>query len=108
MDALDFAPDGRLLVSVIGTFQAGSASGTDEDLFAWDASVNTWSISLTPDVGLNTSTTEDVSATWLDPMPGEIYLSTLGAFAVSGASGVGSDIFRCAPGSTGSNTELHL
>ncbi len=95
VDALDFAPDGRLLVSVIGTFQAGGASGTDEDLFAWDESSDTWSIYFDgSDVGLNTAATEDVDGLWVDPSSGALYLSTLGAFSVSGASGIGNDLFR--------------
>ena len=55
------------------------------------------------DVGLSTTTNEDVNGVWVDAA-GKIYLTTLGAFSVTGVSGDGSDIFVCTPGSLGNNT----
>ncbi|MEI2691376.1 MAG: hypothetical protein V9H69_17390 [Anaerolineae bacterium] len=65
----------------------------------------TWSLYFDgSDVGLNTTNNEDVVGAWIDDATGDIYLTTLGAFSVSGVSGDGADIFICTPGSLGSTT----
>ncbi|MBN2117385.1 MAG: S8 family serine peptidase [Anaerolineales bacterium] len=105
IDAIDFAPDGRLLVSTTGSFSVSGASGGDEDLIALNASGSGWTLYFDgSDVGLNSSSSEDVNGLWVDPASNQLYLSTLGTFSVSGASGDGSDIFICTPGSLGSTT----
>jgi hypothetical protein len=104
IDAIDFAPDGRLVVSTLGNFSVTGASGADEDLLALNASGSGWTLYFDgSDVGL-TSTSEDVNGLWVDAANNQLYLSTLGAFSVTGASGDGSDIFICTPGSLGSTT----
>ena len=55
------------------------------------------------DVGLGTSSSEDVNGAWSDAN-GELYLSTLGAFSVTGASGDAADILRCISGTFGGAT----
>jgi uncharacterized repeat protein (TIGR01451 family) len=109
IDALDFAPDGRLVISTRGSNQVGGISGEDEDLLIFTATSlgantsGTWELYFDgSDVGLGASS-EDVSGAWLDPN-GDIYLTTLGDFAVTDVSGDGSDIFICQPISTGENT----
>jgi len=111
LDAIAFAPDGRLLISVIGSVSAPSLAGADEDLFAFDpvslgaSTAGTWSLYFDgSDVGLNTTADEDIIAAWVDPSGGNIYLSTLGVFSVNGAGGDGADIFICNPASVGENT----
>ena len=111
VDAIDFAPDGRLLISTTGSFSVTGASGADEDLVAFSATSlgsttsGTWSLYFDgSDVGLNTSSSEDVNGVWVDHANNEIYLTTLGSFSVTGASGDGSDIFICTPSSLGSTT----
>jgi hypothetical protein len=111
VDAIDFAPDGRLLVSTIGAFSVTGASGEDEDLLAFSATSlgsttsGTWSLYFDgSDVELSTSSSEDVNGVWVDPANNQIYLSALGSFSVTGASGDGADIFICTPGSLGSTT----
>jgi hypothetical protein len=52
---------------------------------------------------LSTASSEDVNGTW-QASNGDIYLTTLGAFAVTGTSGDGADIFRCVPSSLGATT----
>jgi subtilisin-like proprotein convertase family protein len=110
IDAIDFAPDGRLVISTVGSVSVTGASGADEDLIAFSASSlgtttsGTWSLYFDgSDVAL-TATSEDVTGIWIDPANNQIYLTTLGAFSVSGLSGNGSDIFICAPGSLGAAT----
>ena len=111
IDAIDFAADGRLLLSTRGSFGVTGASGGDEDLVALTAATigsntsGTWALYFDgSDVGLNSSSSEDVNGVWVDPATGEIYLSTLGSFGVIGVSGVGGDIFICTPSQLGSTT----
>ena len=56
------------------------------------------------DVGLSNSSSEDTNGVWVNPANGNVLLTTIGAFSVSGVSGDGADIFTCVPGSLGSNT----
>ena len=56
------------------------------------------------DVGLNNTASEDVNAVWTFESSGDIYLSTVGAFSVTGASGDGADVFICHPTSLGPTT----
>jgi len=111
IDAVDFAPDGRLLLSTLGSFGVSGASGADEDLIAFTATslgsntAGTWAVYFDgSDVGLNSSSSEDVNGVWVDPELGEIYLSVLGSFGVNGVSGAGGDIFICTPSQLGSTT----
>jgi hypothetical protein len=55
------------------------------------------------DVGLNTSSTEDVDGVDVTD-DGAIYLTTLGNFSVNGVSGAMEDIFVCTPTSLGNTT----
>ena len=111
LDAIDFAPDGRLLLSTRGSFGVSGVSGADEDLIAFAATSygadtgGSWALYFDgSDVGLNSSSSEDVNGVWVDPETGEIYLSTLGSFAVNGPSGAGADIFVCVPSQLGTTT----
>jgi hypothetical protein len=110
VDAVGFGPNGELLVSVTGPFSGTGASGADEDLFAFSgttgaATSGTFRLYFDgSDVGLNTSSSEDVNGVWVEGSTGEIYLTTLGSFAVSGAAGDGSDIFVCRAKSMGATT----
>jgi len=111
LDAIDFAPDGRLIVSTTGSFSVTGASGNDEDLLAFTptslgaTTSGTWSIYFDgSDVGLNETTSEDINEIWIDALTNQIYLTTLGAFSVAGVNGDGSDIFICTPGTLGDTT----
>ena len=111
IDAVGFAPDGRLLISTTGSFSVPGASGADEDIVAFTPTSlgsntsGTWSLYFDgSDVGLNTSSSEDLNGASVDPVTGQIYLTTVGNFSVTGVSGTGGDIFICTPSSLGSNT----
>ena len=111
VDAIGFAPDGRLLISTSGNFSGPGVSGRDEDLVAFSPTElgqetgGTWALYFDgSDVGLADSSYEDLWGTWVDPTTGEIYLTTKGTFSVSGVSGDGADIFVCASGTLGSST----
>jgi len=110
VDAFALLADGRLVVSTLGSFAVTGASGGDEDLIAFtptslgSTTSGTWALYFDgSDVGLNDSNSEDVNGTWISPS-GPIYLTTVGAFAVTGVSGDGSDIFICTPSSLGNTT----
>ncbi len=110
VDAFGFAPDGRLLISTVDAVSVTGASGADEDLLAFSptqlgsTTSGTWSLYFDgSDVGLSSSSNEDVNGVWIDAA-GKIYLTTLGAFGVTGVSGDGSDVFVCTPSSLGSTT----
>ena len=111
IDTVGFAPDGRLLVSTTGSFSVNGVSGNDEDLVAFSpTSLGTttsgiWSLYFDgSDVDLNSNANEDINGTSVDPATGQIYLTTVGNFLVTGVSGTGGDIFICTPSSLGSNT----
>ena len=110
IDAIGFAPDGRLVISLRGSFDVGGVSGRDEDLLIFTATSlgsttsGTWDLYFDgSDVALDTASSEDVNATWIDSN-GDIYMSVKGAFSVAGVDGDGADIFTCVPGSTGDIT----
>ncbi len=111
IDSVGILPDGRLLISTVGSFSVPGASGRDEDLIAFtptslgNTTSGTWSLYFDgSDVNLNDSSGEDVSGIWVDPANNDIYLTTLGLFSVPGLSGGAADIFICTPGSLGANT----
>jgi predicted outer membrane repeat protein len=111
IDSLTLLPDGRLLISTTGDPSVpGLTTGRDEDVLAFrptalgSSTSGTWSLYFDgSDVGLGDSNNEDLDA--LDVTSnGNIYLSTLGDFAVSGVSGADEDVFVCVPSSTGDLT----
>ncbi|MDR9452044.1 MAG: hypothetical protein RI637_12610, partial [Acidimicrobiia bacterium] len=111
IDAITLLADGRIVVSTVGGFSVPGASGADEDLIAFTpttlgaATSGTWELYFDgSDVALNNASSEDVNGVWVDSVSGEVYLTTLGAFSVVGASGSGADIFVCNPTSLGSST----
>jgi hypothetical protein len=110
IDAIDFAPNGRLVISTLGSFGVTGASGNDEDLLVFSATSlgsitsGTWSLYFDgSDVSL-TASSEDVNGVWIDPANNQLYLTTTGAFSVTGVSGDGADIFVCTPSSLGPTT----
>ncbi|MCO5190544.1 MAG: proprotein convertase P-domain-containing protein [Anaerolineae bacterium] len=110
ISSIAVSPAGNLVVSFLGSWSVTGASGVDEDLaeFAatsWGTSTSgTWSMYFDgSDVGLNTSSNEDVWGAYI-ATNGNIYLTTQGAFGVAGLSGDGSDIFICNSPTTGSVT----
>ena len=111
IDAITFTADGKLVISTAGSYSVPGVSGADEDLLVFTASQlgqttsGTWAMYFDgSDVGLSQSSSEDVNGAWFDVATGKLYLTTVGAFSVTGVSGDGADIFICTPTSLGSNT----
>jgi hypothetical protein len=115
VDAIGLTPDGKLVISTTSSPVVtcpGCPSLKDEDLLVFTGSTGeetsgTWAIHFDgSDVSLSTNSSEDVNETWIDAL-GNIYLTTTGAFSVSGASGDGADVFRCRLGATGGATSCN-
>jgi hypothetical protein len=111
IDAIGFAPDGKLVISTLGSFSVTGVSGNDEDLLIFTATAlgstttGIWALYFDgSDVGLNEATSEQINGIWIEASTNKIYLTTAGAFSVAGLSGTGSDIFICTPGTLGSTT----
>ena len=110
IDAIELLADGRLLVSTVGNISVPSVSGKDEDLLAFtptslgDNTSGSWVMYFDgSDVGLATTSDEDIDGLSM-AANGDIYLTTLGNFAVTGVSGADEDVFICSPGSLGVTT----
>ncbi len=111
IDAVTLTAAGYLAISTTGTPGVTGLSGlSDEDLIYFVATTlgsntaGTWNWLFDgSDVGLSDSANEDVDAASINAS-GAIYLSTVGAFSVTGASGGGADIVKFTPSSTGSAT----
>jgi hypothetical protein len=109
IDSGGLTPDGRPVVSTLGGYFAG-VSGDGSDLIVLDGATlgentsGTWALYFDgSDVEL-TDSTENIGASWINGSNGDIYLTTSGAFSVTGASGSASDIFVCTPLSLGETT----
>lgn len=119
IDAISQTPDGRLLISTIGSNRVNGIDGKsgDEDLLVFNhvrlGADTQGSFELYFDgsnVGLSDNT-EDVDAGHVDPYNGYLYLNTRGDFEASShnaLSGNGLDIFSCDPTSLGANTACRL
>ena len=111
IDAMDVLSDGKILISTTGNPTVPGLSGlADEDILAFTPQTlgnntsGTWALYFDgSDVGLADSSQEDVDALSVDSN-GNIYLSTLGDFSVSGVAGFDEDVFVCTPTSLGSVT----
>lgn len=111
VDSIGIDASGRLVLSVTSTGSVTGLTGIqDEDLFVFTATslgqATAGSFSMLfdgSDVGLSTTADEDITAAHLGAS-GAVYLSTLGAFSVTGASGGDEDVIRFTPTSLGDTT----
>jgi hypothetical protein len=111
IDAVEVTPDGDLLISTGGNPAVTGVSGArDEDLLKFVPSglgastSGTWSMHFDgSDVGLATTSVEDIDAA-AHSGSGDLVLSTLGDFAVTGAVGSSQDLLAFTPATLGSNT----
>jgi hypothetical protein len=110
IDAISFAPDGRLVISTSGSASASGVSSRDEDMLVFNEislGANTsGSFEMYfdgSDVGLSTSSSEDVDAISITN-DGTIYMSTVGNFSVAGTSGADEDVFVFEPAGLGTST----
>jgi hypothetical protein len=101
IDALALHNDGRLALSTAGAAAVLKPSGQtlkaqDEDAIGFNFDLLRWSelFDGTPIAGLSA---EDVNAMWINPATGEIYVSIVGTFNLSGVSGNGQDIVKLTP-----------
>ncbi|MEZ4511881.1 MAG: Ig-like domain-containing protein [Chloroflexota bacterium] len=113
IDAVGVTADGRLVLSTTGSWSVpatggGTISGSDEDLFIFNATSlglhTTGTFELLYDGSDVDMSSEDVNGVWIDPATGDIYLTTTGDFNAGGLTGKDEDIFRFVPSSLGSST----
>ncbi|MBW8307099.1 MAG: putative Ig domain-containing protein [Thiobacillus sp.] len=106
VDAFDILSDGSVLISTLGGVAVPGLTGTwaDEDVLRCAPTSNgpiascTWSVHFDgSDVGLSTAASEDIDGVSVGT--GKLYLSTIGAYSVSGgfanATNAGGDVFSC-------------
>jgi hypothetical protein len=115
IDSISLSPDRRLLLSTTGDPSVPGVAGKDEDVLLFTPILfdgrgeiinGTWAMYFDgSDVGLADNSNEDIDA--LDVMGNNIYLSTLGKFAVNGVSGADEDIFVCEAISLGDATSCY-
>jgi hypothetical protein len=110
VDAITLAADGRLVLSTLDAFSVTGLTGDDEDLIIFTStalgSVTSGSYAMHfdgSDVGLSTTSSEDVDAAGITPT-GTILLSTLGSFSVTGVTGADEDVFQFTPATLGTST----
>jgi hypothetical protein len=111
VDVVDYTDDGKLIISTYGNVAVPGISALDEDMLIFTPTSlgtntsGTWAMYFDgSDVELDTTNYEDINDIWVNNANGDIYLTTLGAFSVTGASGTGADIFICTPSSLGTTT----
>lgn len=111
VDSIALTASGQLVISLLDAGAVtGASSVADEDLVVFTAtslgSVTSGSFAMYfdgSDVGLSTSSSEDVDAAFI-ASDGSLHLSTLGSFSVTGASGGAADVMRFVPTTLGSTT----
>ncbi len=111
IDGLHVLADGTVLLSTTGGCRVSGLRSNDEDIIAFSPSSlgTTTSGSFSAyfdgsDVGLSTSSSEDVDALSVNEVAGTLSLSTVGGFSVTGVSGVDEDLFDFTPATLGSST----
>ena len=109
VDAVELLANGHILVSTTGAVTVTGFTGEDKDLLEFTPTslgaftAGTFSLYFDgSDVGLTTSA-EDIDAAAVGAN-GNIYLSSLNNFAVSGVSGADEDVFVFTPSSLGDVT----
>ena len=97
IDAISLSPEGFLAISTNGKLNIVDIPLTarDEDLVLLNGSPLPYFVGA--NVGL-TKDSEDIGASWIDPLTGKIYLATRGSFKVAaGVRGDESDLWVCEP-----------
>ena len=108
IDAIHILVNGDIIISTKGNVIVGNVTAKDEDLLRFAPNTlgaNTsgyWSVYLDgSNIGLDTSSSEDIYGVWVDNTSENIYLSTRANFTTdTGLNGTGSDIFGCTASTT--------
>lgn len=108
IDALAETEQGFPMLSVSGAasvprLNGGVQKAQDEDALGYNPDTGSWWLAFdgtaVPGLGV-----EDVNALWRDPATGDLYLSIIGAFNLSGVKGDGKDIVKLSPNGSGGYT----
>jgi uncharacterized protein YjiK len=109
VDAVEFLPNGHLLLSTINTVAVTGVAGEDEDLLEFTptsigpSTSGTFSLYFDGSDMELTAAGEDIDAAAVDAL-GRIYLSTFNGFSVPGISGQDDDVFVFTPATLGTTT----
>lgn len=131
VDAIGFADDGRLVVSTRGTFKVpqtgqssfwcgggadavahwpspscGQLQGFAEDLIVLNKDSSSWEMYFDGSDVLERR--GNLSGVWINPVTGDIYLSSSKKFTIGSLSGDALDIFVCRPDSLGDDTQCTI
>jgi hypothetical protein len=131
VDAIGFTEDGRLVISTTGSFKVpqnekssfwcwdeldtitsyshfycSQLKGADEDLIVLDSDGSGWEMYFDGSDVLDHG--GDMGDVWIDPVTGDIYLSSNEAFNLGSVNGDTLDVFVCHPDSLGSETQCRL
>ena len=108
IDALDLLPDGRLVISPVGSYAVTDAQGKGDDVLSFaPASLGattsgTWALYFDgSDVGIKPKTNIDGISVAAD---GQIFLTTVNNFSLSGQTIGDEDVFLCTPIALGAST----
>jgi len=108
IDALDLLPDGRLVISTVGSYAVTGASGKGDDVLSFTPSglgattSGTWALYFDgSDVGIKPATNIDGISVAAN---GRIFLTTAKDFSLSGQSVGDEDVFLCTPIGLGAST----
>ncbi|MCA9921542.1 MAG: hypothetical protein KC421_04175, partial [Anaerolineales bacterium] len=112
IEAIAFAPDGRLLISTYRSYNINGMTGKGSDILAFtptslgDDTSGAWELYFDGgDVGLSNQQQESVNGLWVDASNNELYLTTIGSFFIDpNFYGNGHDIFTCEASSLGDTT----
>jgi hypothetical protein len=127
VDAIGFAPDGRLVVSTKSAFRVPKTQwldffcgddldtthnygspycnhlwGADEDLIVLNQDSGNWELYF--DGSDVVSRRADIGGVWINPLNNHIYMSLKKPFQIDNLSGNALDILVCRPDSLGSDT----
>jgi hypothetical protein len=107
IDAFSLLPDGKILISTLGSFLVPGASGKDEDIIVFtptslgDNTSGTMEIYFdASDIGI----TDDVDGVEIGN-EGQLYLSSTGTVSPTNITSYDEDILFCIPITLGSNTD---
>ncbi|MEM7131893.1 MAG: carboxypeptidase-like regulatory domain-containing protein [Chloroflexota bacterium] len=116
--AIDLLDDGSISISTRGPAKVKNGNGQmvqyqDEDLFIFSAQTlgDTTAGSFDryyldgSNIGLSTTSGEDVRGAFIDETSGYIYVTTLGNFAIGKLTGEGKDILTCQVDTPGTDSE---
>lgn len=128
IDTIGFTQEGNLVISTSGTSKVKGyqykiirgkpkllrLQGDDADLLMFtprslgSKTSGKWDMYFDGSNAGLIHTINDITSMWIDPIDGNLYLSSAGEFSIGDISGDGSDIYVCTPVTLGSNAKCEF